>query len=152
MTKKRRNGGKNRCGRGHVGPVHCSNCYRFVPKDKAVSRFLVRNMIESAAQRDMKEASVYDVYVVPKMYVKTQYCISCAVHAHVVRARPRELRRVREPPRRLKRDERRPDVGKPMRGLKRSKRRPPKAAEGDNDDAPRRPRREERENREAPQA
>jgi hypothetical protein len=64
-----------------------------------------------------------------------------------VRARPRELRRVREPPRRLKRDERRPDTGKPQRGVKRSKRRAPKPSEGD-DDAPRK-RREDREPREA---
>ena len=48
-----------------------------------MSRFTVRNMIESAAQRDMKDASVYDVYVVPKMYTKMQYCVSCAIHAHV---------------------------------------------------------------------
>lgn len=36
-----------------------SNCSRMCPKDKAVRRFTVRNMIESAAIRDLSEASVY---------------------------------------------------------------------------------------------
>ena len=46
-----------------------------------MKRFMVRNMIETAAQRDLKDASVYDVYVIPKLYLKVEYCISCAVHA-----------------------------------------------------------------------
>lgn len=77
----------------------------FTPQDKAVKRMLVRNMIESAGQRDVIEASVYDSFAIPKLYTKLMYCISCAVHAHIVRVRCAEDRRIRTPPQRLKKKE-----------------------------------------------
>lgn len=100
MTKKRRNNGRNKNNRGHVKRVHCVFSNKLIPKDKAVTRYVVRNIIESSGLRDIQEACVYESYCLPKMYFKNTYSIEAAIHNKIVRVRSRDGRKNRQPPKR----------------------------------------------------
>ncbi len=97
MPSKRRNAGRNKKNKGHSNVVRCINCAKIVPKDKAIKRFQMRNMVDGSSKRDIKENYAYDEkdFTIPKIYVKLAYCISCAIHARIVRVRSGKDRKVR---------------------------------------------------------
>jgi small subunit ribosomal protein S26e len=103
MTVKRRNHGRNKHGRGHVKRVRCVSTGKAIPKDKAIKRFIVRNIVDASSLRDIKEASAYQEYQLPKLYLKMYYCVEAAVHQRIVRGRSKEARRIRTPPPRFQR-------------------------------------------------
>jgi small subunit ribosomal protein S26e len=100
MTVKRRCHGRNKKGRGHVNRVRCVSTGKAIPKDKAIKRFIVRNIVEASALRDIRESSCIEGYQLPKIYIKQFYSIEAAIHQRIVRVRSRELRKSREPPQR----------------------------------------------------
>ena len=94
MPSKRRNNGRSKKNKGHSNVVRCINCSRVVPKDKAIKRYQMRQMVDLSSRRDIKDNYAYDPnsFNLPKIYVKLQYCVSCAIHARVVRVRSEKAR------------------------------------------------------------
>jgi len=97
MPKKRRNNGRNKNNKGNSISVHCNNCTRLVAKDKAIKRFIIKNMVDSSSKRDIEEASAYNEENngMPKLFVKNQWCVACAIHARIVKVRSTENKRIR---------------------------------------------------------
>jgi ribosomal protein S26 len=56
-------------------------------------------MVDASSKRDIEECSAYkgtnETVNMPKLYIKNQWCVSCAIHARVVKVRKTEDKRIR---------------------------------------------------------
>ena len=94
MPTKRRNHGRSKNNKGHANVIRCHNCAKVVPKDKAIKRFQMRNLVDGSSKRDIKDNFAFEQkhFHLPKIYVKQQYCVACAIHARIVRLRSVKVR------------------------------------------------------------
>ena len=61
-----------------------------------------RNIVDASSQRDLRDASAYENYALPKLYIKQYYSVEAAVHQRIVRVRSVEARKIRAPPARVR--------------------------------------------------
>ena len=96
MPKRKRNNGRNKKHKGHSDPFHWENCKRLIPKDKAITGFLIKNMVDGSSKRVVEDQSVYgENYSMPRLFIKIQYCASCGIHARIVRVSSTANRRIK---------------------------------------------------------
>ncbi|XP_062947820.1 putative ribosomal protein eS26-like [Cynocephalus volans] len=83
MTKERRNNHHTKKGHGHVQTIHCKNCAQCVPRTRPLKSLSFG--AEATAIRNTSEVNIFNTYVLPKLYLKVRYCVSCITHSKVVR-------------------------------------------------------------------
>ncbi|MBD3187129.1 30S ribosomal protein S26e [Candidatus Bathyarchaeota archaeon] len=94
MTKKRKSGGRHRKKRGgNPGSVQCAACGRSVPRDKAKTVTKRVSVVDYKLAKELREQGT----IMPSRYVTRSYCISCAMHKHIISPRPKDERRDDEP-------------------------------------------------------
>ena len=78
----------------------------------------MRDIVDASSKRDIRDARAFEsnlhscyifdlilyikAFVIPKLYIKLHYCVSCAIHARIVRVRSGDDKRIRRPPLRIR--------------------------------------------------
>ena len=89
MPTKRKSRGRSKGGKGKGSLVQCNKCGQLVPRDKAKKVFRRVSLVDSRLYKELRQKGTY----MPTQTAVKNYCISCAIHSHVVNIRARGERR-----------------------------------------------------------
>ena len=89
MPKKRKSGGKTGSSKGNYNKVQCSQCGKLVPRSKAKAQTRRTNLVDARMYGELKKTGTIILGGQNTKY----YCVSCAVHRHIVSQRDKSDRR-----------------------------------------------------------
>ena len=93
MPKKRKNRGRHKGDKGKEGHVFCENCGKMIPRSKAVRVTVPYSPVPPDLAKELEKQGA----IIPKYYVTKTLCINCAIFFGIIRVRPEEERKKKEP-------------------------------------------------------
>jgi ribosomal protein S26 len=63
--------GRSKMNSGHNHNVNCPNCGKLLPRDKAISGFMIKNLVDTSSIKGVMEASICHYTELPKGDQKT---------------------------------------------------------------------------------
>ena len=69
--------------------IQCTGCGRTIPRDKAKKVTTWHSLVDYQMAKELRQQGAQ----IPRQQVMKYYCISCAVHRHVVTVRAKKERR-----------------------------------------------------------
>ncbi len=96
MPKKRKSRGRHKGDKGKEAYVQCDRCGAMLPRSKAVKLSTWSTPIDPQLARELRAQGA----IIPRYKIIKYYCIRCAIHYGLIKIRPEEQRKVKEPIRR----------------------------------------------------
>jgi len=93
VPKKRKNRGRHKGDKGKEGHVYCENCGKLVPRSKAVRITMTYSPVPPDLAKELEKQGA----IIPKYQVTKTLCINCAIFFGILKVRPEEERKKKEP-------------------------------------------------------
>jgi len=91
MPKKRENRGRHKGAKGSVKLVHCDQCGRLVPADKAICVTKWYSPVDPQLASELEKKGA----IIARYPVTRCYCVSCAIFLGIIKVRPESERKKR---------------------------------------------------------